>query len=551
MSARGKYVFVVGGVMSGVGKGIATSSISLILEAKGFRVNPIKIDPYLNVDAGNMNPTEHGEVFVLGSGLETDQDMGNYERFLGRSLESHNYMTSGMVYREVIERERALKYGGKCVEAIPHIRDAIIDRITGSARASKADVTVVEIGGTIGDYQNIMFIEAARVLKVKHPDDVMFIMVSYMPVPGSLGEMKTRPTQNAVRMLNSYGVQPDMIIARSENVMDEKRKEKLAISCNVRSDHVISAPNITSIYDVPGNFERDHIGNIILKSLKLTRRARPTNLEKWEAFARKVKNGSTEVNVGIVGKYFDTGDYVLSDAYLSVIEALKFSGAHSGVKPVISWVNAKDIEEGNTREVLHGFDAIIVPGGFGESGVEGKIRAIEYARENKVPYLGLCYGMQLMVVEYARSVLGWKDAHTTEINEHTTHPVVGVMEEQKAIIKAGNMGGTMRLGEYRAILKKGSVVSDVYGSEEVVERHRHRFEVNPAYVAELQKAGLVFSGWSPDRTLMEFTELPKSVHPYFVGTQAHPELLARPLSPHPLFTGLLKAAQHGLKKGRK
>lgn len=548
MKSRAKYVFVVGGVMSGVGKGIATSSIALILESKGFKVNPIKIDPYLNVDAGTMNPTEHGEVFVLASGLETDQDMGNYERFLGRSLASHNYLTSGMVYSEVIARERALKYGGKCVEAIPHIRDYIIEKITRSSKESKTDVTVVEIGGTIGDYQNIMFIEAARVLKVQHPDDVMFIMVSYMPVPSSLGEMKTRPTQTAVRMLNSYGVQPDMIIARSENAMDEKRKEKLAISCNVRSDHVISAPNITSIYDVPMNFEKDAIGNIILKSLKLTRRARPTNLTAWAAFAAKVKNGHTPVSVGIVGKYFDTGDYVLSDAYLSVIEALKFSGALLGVKPKISWVNAKDIEKGDAKKILKEFDAIIVPGGFGESGVEGKIKAIEYARVNKVPYLGLCYGMQLMVVEYARNVLGLKDAHTVEVNPESVHPVIAVMEEQKAMILEGNMGGTMRLGEYVAHLKKGSVVAGVYGSLEVVERHRHRFEVNPAYIADMEGAGLVFSGTSPDRVLMEFAELPKKVHPYFVGTQAHPELLARPLLPHPLFTGLLKAAQARLKK---
>ncbi len=536
-----KYIFVLGGVMSGVGKGIASSSMALILKQRGYGVNLVKVDPYLNVDAGTMNPTEHGEVFVLNTGLETDQDMGNYERFLNRDLGPEDYMTSGMVYQSVIERERALGYEGKCVEAVPHVRDEILHRIEAAAAHNGSQISVIEIGGTIGDFQNALFIDAARVMKIKHPDDVIFVMVSYLPVPGTLGEMKTRPTQHAIRELSSYGVQADFIIARSGQAMDEKRKEKLAISCNVRPDRIISAPDVASIYDVPLNLEKDSISDALLDALKLSKDT-PSDLSEWQGFVDRVKGAEKIVKIGIVGKYFDTGDFVLSDAYLSVIEGLKFSAAEIGVKAEIEWLNAKNFENGTDVETLRSYDGIIVPGGFGQTGIEGKIEAIRFARENKIPYFGLCYGMQLMVIEYARNVLGLSGANTAEIDPYAEHLIVDVMLEQKALIAQGKYGGTMRLGTYEEIIKDGTIAHAAYGASSVQERHRHRYEINPAYVEQIESAGMVFSGKSPDGVLMEIAELPQDVHPFFLGTQAHPELKARPLAPHPLFTAFLKAA---------
>lgn len=537
-----KYIFVLGGVMSGVGKGVVASSIGLLLQQKGHRMNLVKVDPYLNVDAGTMNPTEHGEVFVLRSGLETDQDMGNYERFLGRDLTNEDYMTSGMVYQSVIARERALGYGGICVEAIPHVRDEILRRIENAAAYNGSRVSVIEIGGTIGDFQNALFIEAARVLKMKHPEDVLFVMVSYLPTPGTLGEMKTKPTQTAVRDLNSYGVQPDFIVARSKEPVDEKRKEKLAIWCNVRKDRIISAPDISSIYEAPLNFEKDNLGDAMLDALKLPEKKK-ASLAAWKKFALAAANTKApEVSIAIVGKYFDTGDFVLSDAYLSVIEAIKFSAAKLGHRAKISWVNSKDLEKGGAKAAmaLAKFDGIIVPGGFGETGIEGKIKAIQFAREKKIPYFGLCYGMQLMVIEYARNVLGLLDANTTEIKKSAEHPVVDIMFEQKKHLADNKYGGTMRLGVYTCYLKKGTMARAAYKKELVEERHRHRYEINSSYVKRLEDAGLVFSGTSPDGVLMEIAELPQSVHPFMLGTQFHPEFQARPLSPHPLFTEFLR-----------
>lgn len=537
-----KYIFVIGGVMSGVGKGIASSSIGKILQSKGFKVNPVKVDPYLNVDAGTMNPTEHGEVFVLDSGLETDQDMGNYERFLEMDLISDDYMTSGMVYKHVIEKERNLGYRGKCVEAIPHITEEIVRRWKKAAEHHESDISLIEIGGTIGDYQNILFIEAARTLKIKHPQDVMFIMVSYLPVPGSLGEMKTRPTQNAVRQLNSYGVQPDVVIARGTQSLDYKRKEKIAFSCALAPENVISAPDISSVYDVPLNFEKDKISQTILKTLHMRAKSQNGDLDEWRKFVNKRAKAKHELKIAVVGKYFDTGDFVLSDAYVSVIEAVKFSSYWKDANTKLTWINSKDYEADPKKvEELKDFDGVIVPGGFGESGIEGVLMAIEFVRKNKIPYLGLCYGMQLAVIEYCRNVIGWKDAHTAEINPKSSHVVIDIMPEQKKNLEAGNYGATMRLGAYTAVLKKGTITANAYGATEVSERHRHRYEVNQEYIEQIEKAGLVFSGTSPDGKLMEFAELPKAEHPFFVGTQAHPEFKARPLHPHPLFTAFVTA----------
>jgi len=538
-----KFIFVIGGVMSGVGKGIASASIGKILSARGLKVNLMKIDPYLNVDAGTMNPTEHGEVFVLDSGLETDQDMGNYERFLNRDLGPEDYMTSGMVYRTVIDRERNLGYHGKFVEAIPHVRDEIIDRILKAADSAESDVTVVEIGGTVGDFQNALYIDAARVLHLKSPGDVVFVMVSYLPIPSTIGEMKTRPTQHAVQQLNSYGIQPDIIIARAAKPLDQKRKEKLAVWCNVQPENIISAPDVDSIYDVPVNFERDDLSSILLKSLGKHETPK-SDMSEWEKFAKHAHNGKKTVKIGIVGKYFDTGDFVLSDAYLSVIEAIKFSSYHLEVMPEIDWINAKDIQDGKLDvQALAEYDGIIVPGGFGETGIEGKIKAIKWARENKTPYFGLCYGMQLMTVEFARNVAGLKDANTTEINPDTPHPIIAILPEQIEKMKRKDYGASMRLGAYPCDLEKGTLAREAYGKESISERHRHRYEVNPEYIERLEAAGLVFSGRSPvDDRLMEIAELPKSEHPFMLGTQFHPELRARPLAPHPLFTAFIKAA---------
>lgn len=551
-----KYIFVIGGVMSGVGKGIATSSLAKVLQAKGFKVNLIKIDPYLNVDAGTMNPTEHGEVFVLRSGRECDQDMGNYERFLGINLREEDYITSGMVYQHVINKERNLGYKGKCVEAIPHIRDEIISRFQKAADLNGSRISVIEIGGTVGDYQNVMFIEAARVLHVKNPDDVLFVMVSYLPIPGKLGEMKTKPTQNAIRQLNAYGIQPDVIIARSSVPLDKKRKDKIAISCNIRSDHVISAPDIDNIYDVPLNFEKDNLGDTFLSLLKLKSTGDKTNMNKWRSFVKKMHTAQEEINIAIVGKYFDTGDFVLSDAYLSVIEAIKFSAYSLGFKPVIHWLNAKEFSvEGepasgrkNIKDsekklrLLSKYDGIIVPGGFGETGIAGKLKVIEYVRTKKIPYFGLCYGMQLMVIEYARNVLGMKNAHTVEIDPDTKYAVIDIMPEQKKLIAKNNYGGTMRLGAYPTRLKEGTIARRGYGTEMIEERHRHRYEVSPQYIEKFEEGGMVFSGTSPDGVLMEIAELPEKKHPFFLGTQFHPEFQARPLAPHPLFSAFIKAS---------
>jgi CTP synthase len=550
-----KYIFVIGGVMSGVGKGITTSSLGALFEAKGYTVNIVKADPYLNVDAGTMNPTEHGEVFVLDSGLETDQDMGNYERFLNRSASKDDYMTSGMVYQDVIHRERSLGYQGKCVEAIPHIRDEITNRIVQSAKRAKSDISIIEIGGTIGDYQNIMFIEAARFLKLQYPDDVAIIVVSFLPIPGSVGEMKSKPTQNAIRQLNSYGLHADFIVARSETSLDDKRKEKIAISCNVLQSRIISAPDVKSIYDVPLNFKRDNFAEMVELFLKL--RPRKTNLSAWSSFVKKSHTGDKQITIAIVGKYFDTGNFVLSDAYVSVIEAIKYSAYSQKAKPNLVWLNAKDFEgtaahtKAMCKKHLSKVDGILVPGGFGQTGVEGKINVITYARENKIPYFGLCYGMQLLVIEYARNVAKLQGAHTIEIDKNAVHKVIDIMEQQKELLKKNKYGGSMRLGVYPCVLKQGTIAEKAYlfakrGTVEksgltVQERHRHRYEVSNVYIEQLEKTGLVFSGVSPKNTLMEIAELPKSVHPFFLGTQFHPEFLARPLDPHPLFTAFIKA----------
>ncbi len=536
-----KYIFVVGGVMSGVGKGITSSSIALILQARGLSVTALKIDPYINVDAGTMNPTEHGECFVLADGLETDQDMGNYERFLNVDLPADNYMTTGSVYQTVIRKERNLEYKGKNVEVVPDIPLEVIARIKHAALKAAADVVLVEIGGTVGEYQNVLFLEAVRMMKSETPDDVAVVLVSYLPVPGSIGEMKTKPTQTAARTLNSAGVFADIIIARSTHNVDVKRKEKISRFCNVPASHVISAPDVSSIYDIPLNFEADKLSTQLCEVLRI-KNAKPSNLNGWKKFVANSKKNDETVKIAVVGKYFSSGDFVLSDVYISVLEAVKYSAYALGLKPVIEYRSSLDFEDPKRLSELKKYDGVIVPGGFGKTGIEGKLNVVEYVRKHQIPYFGLCYGMQLAVLEYARNVLKLKDASTEEIDPKAEHLVVGIMADQREKIAQGDMGGTMRLGAYEAKLQKGSVAATAYKATTVLERHRHRYEINPDYVERLTEAGLVFSGTSPDGTLMEIAELPREKHPFFLGTQFHPELIARPLRPHPLFTAFIKAS---------
>ncbi|MFA6215155.1 MAG: CTP synthase [Patescibacteria group bacterium] len=540
-----KYIFVIGGVMSGVGKGITSASIGLILQARGFKVTALKIDPYINVDAGTMNPTEHGEVFVTEDGDETDQDVGNYERFLEINIYRTNYMTSGRVYQSVISRERNFEYGGKCVEAVPHIPQEAIRRIKTAALKAKADVTIVEIGGTVGEFQNVMFLEAARLMHYQNPKDVLFVLVSYLPIPSKLGEMKTKPTQYATQQLNAVGIQPDFIICRSEKPVDEPRKKKLQVFCSVDKDAVIANPDVDSIYEVPLILEKERLSDKIIKKLSL--RPRKKNLKDWEKMVRKIKNLKKEVRIGMVGKYFATGDFILPDAYISVIESIKHAATANGVKAKIDWINSDSYETnpGLAKE-LKNYDGIIVPGGFGKRGIEGKILAIKYARENNIPYLGLCYGMQLATIEFARHVAGLKGANTTEIDPKTKYPVIHIMPDQAEKLAKKQYGNSMRLGAYPCILAKNSKAFKLYGTRRISERHRHRYEFNNEYRDKLTKKGLVLAGLSPDKKLVEIIEIPN--HPYFVGTQFHPEFKSRPLKPHPLFFGFINAA---LKKNKK
>jgi CTP synthase len=544
--ASKKFIFVVGGVMSSVGKGIAAASIGTILKSKGFRVTAIKADPYINVDAGTMNPTEHGEVFVTKDGDETDQDMGNYERFLNEDLTKANYMTTGRVYQAVINRERNLEYGGKCVEVVPHIPEEIIDRINKATDNCKAEITIVEIGGTVGEYQNLLFLEAARAMHRKNPNDVIFVLVSYLPIPSKVGEMKTKPTQSAARELNSCGIQPDFILCRSEHPIDDKRREKLAVFCSIDPENAVSAPDVDSIYDIPVNFEGEKLGEKILKKLGL--KPRRKDLKEWRQFVEKSKIAKKPIKIGIVGKYFETGEYVLSDSYISVIEAVKHASWTLGFKPEMVWLSSTTYEKDPKKLAeLKKLDGVIVPGGFGSRGIEGKIAVAKYCRENKIPYFGLCYGMQIETIEFARNVCGLKGAHTEEIDPKTPYPVIHIMPDQKEKLKTKDYGGSMRLGEYTCELQKGSIGYDAYKKLNypgkfpiVLERHRHRYELNNDYKDQMIKAGLRIGGINPKRNLVEIVEIKD--HPFMVGVQFHPELACRPLRPHPLFLAFIKAA---------
>lgn len=533
-----KYIFVSGGVISGIGKGITTASLGAILKGKGFTVSPVKIDMYLNVDAGTIRPQEHGEVFVTNDGMETDQDLGHYERFLDMELTAANYITTGQIYQEVIRKERSFEYDGEDVEAIPHITDEIIRRIKEAGVSRSAEIVLIELGGTVGEYQNAIFFEAYRIMKLRNPEDVIQIHVAYLPIPGYLGEMKSKPVQMSVRTLNSMGIQPDIIIGRSENILDDRRKERLALFCNVAKEDVISNPDVDTIYKVPIILDEQNLGERVLQKLKLNPGTK--DLKAWRDLIDSREGAKKPVTIAVVGKYFGTGDYQLEDVYVSVIESLKHAAWAIGAKTTLLWVDSEQFEKDPRKlQDLGSVDGIVIPGGFGSRGIEGLIKVVEYARVNKKPLLGLCYGLHMMSIEFARNVLGLKDANTQEIDKDTPHPVIHIMPEQEKLLVGREYGGTMRLGAFVCKLKEGSLVRKLYGKAEISERHRHRYEFNNKYREDFEKKGFVISGTSPNGKLVEMTEL--ADHPFFVGTQAHPEFQSRPLSGHPLYLGLMKA----------
>jgi len=552
VKTRAKFIFVSGGVISGIGKGITSASIAAILQSKGFKVSPVKVDMYLNQDAGTIRPQEHGEVFVTDDGIETDQDLGHYERFTDKPLHRVNYITTGQIYAEVLRKERSFEYNGEDVEAIPHVTDEIIRRFMLASRST--DVVIVELGGTVGEYQNAIFFEASRILKLRYPDSVLHIHVAYLPIPAYLGEMKSKPVQQSVRMLNSMGIEPDIIVGRSEVEMDDRRKERVALFCNVNKKAVISNPDVKSIYEVPVILEKQRVGELILEKLKLPQRGR--DLADWRKLIRRIKSIKKKMRIAVVGKYFGTGSFELADSYVSVIESLKHAAWAVHSSPELTWIDSGKIEKNGASKILRGFDGIVVPGGFGSRGIEGMIEAIKYARVNKIPYLGLCYGMQMATIEFARNVAGLRHANTTEVDPKTPDPVIHIMPDQEKKLLNRQYGGSMRLGAWDCLIARGTRTEREYigariisptGSAKISERHRHRYEFNNKYRTKLESFGLAVSGTSPDKKLVEIIELPD--HPFFIGSQFHPEFLSRPMRPHPLFLGFVKSIQK-LKKSR-
>ncbi|MFD0688516.1 CTP synthase [Actinomadura fibrosa] len=533
-----KHLFVTGGVASSLGKGLTASSLGRLLTLRGLRVTMQKLDPYLNVDPGTMNPFQHGEVFVTDDGAETDLDIGHYERFLDTELHGSANVTTGQVYSNVIAKERRGEYLGDTVQVIPHITNEIKDRIRGMADDTEVDIVITEVGGTVGDIESLPFLESVR--QIRHEigrDNCFFLHVSLLPYIGPSGELKTKPTQHSVAALRSIGIQPDAIVCRSDRPITDGLKHKISLMCDVDREAVVSAVDAASIYDIPKVLHAEGLDAYVVRRLGLP--FRDVDWGAWDELLRRVHKPAREVTIALVGKYID-----LPDAYLSVTEALRHGGFGNDAKVHIRWVKSDDCEtpEGAKRE-LDGVDGVLIPGGFGVRGIEGKVGAVRHARENRVPLLGICLGLQCMVIEAARDLGGLADAGSTEFDAVTAHPVVATMADQVDVVAGErDMGGTMRLGLYPADLAEGSVVRELYGEAKVSERHRHRYEVSNAYRDRLEEAGLRFSGLSPDGRLVEYVELPREQHPFFVGTQAHPEFRSRPTRPHPLFTGLVSAA---------
>ena len=530
-----KYIIVSGGVLSGLGKGITAASLGLLLQSRGYKVTIMKCDMYMNIDAGTMNPLEHGEVFVTQDGLETDQDLGHYERFMNVDLTRANYLTNGQIWKYVLDKERALDYGGKCVEPYHHIPPEIIERWRLAGEAHKADIVIVEFGGTVGEYEGLLFFEAYRRLKLQKSKDVMLIHVGYLPAPGNIGELKSKPIQQSISTLNSLGIMPDFVVGRAEKPVDDKRKGKIALASGLPVENIISNPDLDSVYKIPLVLMKEGLDQKVLKKLGLKQGR--ANLNEWKKMVKKITNKKTKtVKIAIVGKYQKSGDYILQDTYVSVVEALRHASAHSGIEIDIVWVDSED-----KKMDLSFADGILVPQGWGKRGIDGKVKAIRYARENNIPYLGLCFGMQMATIEFARNVLGFKDANTEEAEDGTKHPVIHTMDYQKELIKNKQFGGTIRLGAWPLKIKKGTRLEKIYRKNLVLnERHRHRYEFNNKYREDYEKKGFVFSGTSPDGKLVEAIEIPG--HKFFIGTQYHPEYISRALTPHPIFVEFLKAS---------
>src|SRR3989344_3628127 len=557
-----KYIFVSGGVISGIGKGVTTASIALLLKLSGFKVTPIKFENYLNIDAGTINPIEHGDPFLCDDGTESDMDMGSYEKFLDENMTRDNFVTMGQIYKTVIERERRFEYNGEDVEAIPHITDEIIKRINNVAKKNKADIVIIELGGTAGEYQNVFYYEASRILTLKKPGDVIHIHVSYVPTPPHLGEPKTKPTQLSVKMLNSMGIQPDFIVTRSEKLLDQRRKDRFALFCNMQKEDIISSPDLSTIYEIPIVLNSQGLSQKIMRKLGLP--LKKPKLTEWEGLLNKVKSKKEKtIEIAVVGKYFGTGDYQLKDSYAALFDAIDHSSWEAGVNVKTKWIDAEKIESAVAKaladkkeisealkEIAGTPNGIIVPIGWGKRGAEGMIKTASYARRNKIPYLGLCYGMQLAAVAYARDVLEFKKANTTENDPDTRYPVIHLMPRQKEFMDKRAYGGTMRLGGWDAVVKKGTVAYGIYDRHNgfidkpkaiTSERHRHRYEFNAKYTKDFEKKGLVISARSVTENLAEIIELPKDKHPFSIATQGHPEYKSRPLTPHPIFLSFIEA----------
>ncbi|WP_457255544.1 CTP synthase [Pedococcus sp. P5_B7] len=553
MVEQTKHIFVTGGVASSLGKGLTASSLGHLLRARGLRVTMQKLDPYLNVDPGTMNPFQHGEVFVTDDGAETDLDIGHYERFLDSNLVGKANVTTGQIYNQVIAKERRGEYLGDTVQVIPHITNEIKERMRAQAAGSPGvkpseapDIIITEIGGTVGDIESLPFLEAAR--QVRHDvgrDNVFFLHVSLVPYLAPSGELKTKPTQHSVAALRQVGIQPDGLVLRADREIPDSIKRKISLMCDVDTEACAAAVDAPSIYDIPKVLHKEGLDAYVIRRLGLN--FRDVNWHDWDELLRRVHSPEHTVEIALVGKYID-----LPDAYLSVTEAMRAGGFHHDAKVSIRWVASDECQtESGAQKALGGVDAVLVPGGFGVRGIEGKLGALKWARERQVPTLGICLGLQCMVIEYARNVAGIDGASSTEFDPNTPAPVIATMEEQKAFVEgAGDLGGTMRLGSYPAKLTEGSVIAEAYGAVAVDERHRHRYEVNNSYREELEAAGLVFSGLSPDKNLVEFVELPREVHPYYVSTQAHPEFKSRPHRAHPLFAGLVEAAINAQRAAR-
>ena len=534
-----KYIFVTGGVVSSLGKGITAASLGRLLKDRGFSITIQKFDPYLNVDPGTMSPYQHGEVFVTEDGAETDLDLGHYERFIDINVSKYSNVTAGKVYSEVIRKERRGDYLGGTVQVIPHITNEIKSRIKKAGESSDADIVITEIGGTAGDIESLPFIESIRQLRSElGKDNVMFIHCTLLPYIKAAGEIKTKPTQHSVKELRGLGIQPDMIVVRSEYPMTEDLRDKIALFCDIDEDSVINAKDEETIYELVMSLQEQDMDDLVLDNLKLESKGE-AQLEDWKHLLDNLSKIDKTIKIGLVGKYVE-----LQDAYLSVAESLRHAGYEVHADIDIHWINSQDVTPQNVRDILGEVDGIVVPGGFGDRGIEGKILTLNYARENQVPVLGICLGMQLATVEFARNVAGLKGANSSELDEHTPHAIIDLMPDQKDVV---DLGGTLRLGSFPCVIKEGTKAHELYQVNEVDERHRHRFEFNNGYKEQLEEAGMIFSGTSPDGRLVEMIELKD--HPYYVGVQFHPEFQSRPTRPHPLFSGLIKAClDHGTKE---